>query len=202
VPATSHRPAAAAGALAHFAARVLALLGWRVVATVPMPAKCVLVFYPHTTNWDFVIGLLAKWALELPARWVAKDTLFRWPVAGILRHWGGIPVNRSDPAGFAERLTEEFRRAPGLCLAITPEGTRSRTEGWKSGFYRIALAARVPVVLAFIDYARREIGYADAFALTGAVAADMARIAAFYADRNGYRPANQGPVRLRSGIPD
>jgi 1-acyl-sn-glycerol-3-phosphate acyltransferase len=181
---------------------MFALLGWCAVATGPVPAKCVLVFYPHTTDWDFVIGLLAKWALELPTRWVAKDTLFRWPFACILRYWGGIPVNRSEPAGFAERLTEEFQRAPGLCLAITPEGTRSRTAGWKSGFYRIALAARVPIVLAFIYYPRREIGYGDTFAPTGDVAADMARIAAFYADRTGYRPANQGPVRLRGGIPE
>lgn len=178
---------------------MLALLGWRVVAAEPMPAKCVIVFYPHTSNWDFVIGLLAKWALELPARWVAKDTLFRWPVAGILRHWGGIPVNRREPSGFAERLADEFARAPALYLAITPEGTRSRTEGWKSGFYRIAVAANVPVVLAFIDYPRREIGYGDTFALTADVASDMARIAAFYADKTGYRPANQGPVRLRGG---
>ena len=200
MPALSYRPAAAAGVLSHLAARVLALLGWRIVATGPVPAKCVLVFYPHTSNWDFVIGLLAKWALELPARWVAKDTLFRWPVAGILRYWGGIPVNRREPAGFAERLTEEFDRAPGLCLAITPEGTRSRTDGWKSGFYRIALAARVPVVLSFIDYPRREIGYGDTFALSGDVAADMARIAGFYADKTGHRPANQGSVRLRGGI--
>lgn len=176
--------------------RALALRGWHVVLAQRVPPRCVIVFYPHTSNWDFPIGLLAKFALDLRIRWVGKDSLFRWPVAAILRRWGGIPVNRRERTGFTERLVRQFAQGDDFRLAIAPEGTRRRTRAWKSGFYHVASAARVPVALAFIDYPRREIGIGACVELTGDAHADMARIADFYADKTGHRPERQGPVQL------
>ena len=188
--------APAAGALAGIAWAVQRATGWSTILARPVPARCVIVFFPHTSNWDFVIGLLAKWAIGIQVRWVAKDSLFRTPLAPLLRRWGGIPVNRRRRSGMVGRLCSELAAHEQFRVAIAPEGTRSRTEGWKSGFYRLALAARVPLGLAYIDYARREIGIGAWIALTGDVEADMAEIARFYRDRTARRPDRVGPVRL------
>ena len=193
------RPAPGAGLVARIAWRALRLRGWRIVLPQPVPPRCVIVFYPHTSNWDFPTGLVAKWALTLRVRWVGKDSLFRWPLGGLFRSLGGIAVNRRAHTGFTERLAQEFARGTEFRLAIAPEGTRGPTGGWKSGFYHIAATAHVPVALAFIDYPRREIGIGGWVDLTGDPDADMAKIAAFYAGKSGRRPDGQGPVRLERG---
>lgn len=197
VPPSHFEPAPGSGFLARTASSILRLTGWRIVLAQPVPLRCVVVFYPHTSNWDFPIGLLAKWATCIHFRFVGKDTLFKGPFAVILDRWGGIPVNRREPSGFIGQMTAAFERHPDFRLVIAPEGTRRRTAYWKSGFYHLARAARVPVALAFIDYRRREIGVGGYVDLGGDVAADMAAIAAFYADKRGRRPAQQAPVRLR-----
>jgi 1-acyl-sn-glycerol-3-phosphate acyltransferase len=185
------------GFLPWLGAALLRLAGWKVVLAQPMPARCVVIFYPHTSNWDTVIGLCAKFMLGIRARFVGKDTLFRVPLIGpLLVRWGGIPVNRREPAGFVGQMQGEFARNAEFRLAIAPEGTRSRTTHWKSGFYRIARAAGVPLALTYIDYPSREIGIGAYMDLTGDVAADMARLRAFYAGRRGRHPGNQGSVQL------
>lgn len=181
-----------------WAHRLLALFGWRAEVDPPPGPKCVIVVYPHTSNWDFVVGYLAKVACGLPLFWVGKHTLFRWPVAGVLRRMGGIPVNRAESAGFVSRLAEEFERRPWMWLAIAPEGTRSRADHWKSGFYRLALAAQVPVGLAFIDYRTRVVGLKTYLALTGDEASDLDRIRATYADKVGKHPGGASDIRFRT----
>ena len=166
-----------------------------------MPDKAVIIFYPHTSNWDFVIGLLAKWALALDVHWVGKDSMFRGPLRPVFRHWGGIAVNRSAPTGSIARLSDEFSGRKRFLLALAPEGTRQRTEHWRSGFYYVALAAKVPLALAFIDYPRREVGVAGYLDLSGDPVRDMAAIAVFYAGRTGKRPALQGPIRFEGAPP-
>ena len=178
---------------------MLRLLRWRVVLAQPVPMRCVIVIAPHTSNWDFVIGLAAKWYIGIHFRFFGKDTLVRWPLAGALVRWGGIPVDRRASHGVIATLAARFREEPDFRLVIAPEGTRSRTAHWKSGFYHLARAAGVPIGLAFIDYARREIGIGAYVDLTGDEAADMAGVAAFYAAKVGKRPANAGPVRLAPG---
>ncbi len=173
---------------------VLRLFGWRAIGPVSLPAKAVLIAYPHTSNWDFIYGILGRSALGLGARWVGKDSLFRWPAGPVMRWLGGIPVNRSQPAGFVDRVAAEFALQPRFLVAIAPEGTRKRTACWKSGFYRIALAARVPIVLGCIDYAAREVGIVGVIEPSGDAAADMACIAAAYAGRQGRHPANAAPI--------
>jgi 1-acyl-sn-glycerol-3-phosphate acyltransferase len=185
--------------LARFAARVLRLVGWQVVLAQPVPKRCVIVFYPHTSNWDFMIGLLAKWMVGIHFRWVGKDTLFDTPLKPLFLRWGGIPVNRRIRTGFIEQMAAEFARHAEFPLVITPEGTRSRTGHWKSGFYHLARAAGVPIGLAFIDYRRRHVGIGGYVDLTGDVATDMGAIATFYADKAGRHPEQQGPIRLREG---
>jgi 1-acyl-sn-glycerol-3-phosphate acyltransferase len=184
---------------ARLAATLLALAGWHVVLAQPVPMRCVVVFYPHTSNWDFVIGLLAKWVTGIHFRFIGKDSLFVGPFAALFARWGGIPVNRRESTGVIAQLAARFATETDFRLAIAPEGTRGRTQRWKSGFYHLTRAADVPLALAFIDYARREVGVGAYVNLSGDEASDMAEIAAFYADKTGRRPANAGPVRLTDG---
>ena len=162
----------------------------------PVPAKCVAVFYPHTSNWDFPVGLLAKWAMGIHFRFVAKDSLFATPLAPLLRRWGGIPVNRRAPTGFIAQMQAQFAANDDFKVVFAPEGTRGRAEYWKSGFWRLARAVDVPVALAFIDYARREIGVGAYVTLTADPDADLARIAQFYTGKQARRPADAGPIRF------
>ncbi|MCL4762508.1 MAG: 1-acyl-sn-glycerol-3-phosphate acyltransferase [Burkholderiales bacterium] len=162
-----------------------------------MPDKSVVVFYPHTSNWDFVVGLLAKWATGIEFRWVGKHTLFASPLRRLFVRWGGIPVDRRDPAGFVDTLGQAYREAAAFHLVITPEGTRGRTEHWKSGFHRLALAVGAPVGLAFIDRAQRRVGIGAWMRPTGDVERDLDALRAFYADKRGWRPERAGPIRFR-----
>ena len=176
---------------------VLRLTGWQVVLAQPVPAKAVLIFYPHTSNWDFFFGLLTKWATGVDCRFVAKHTLFRCAFGRWLRAVGGIPVDRRAPSGMVGQLVEEFARRQTFLLAITPEGTRGYVPGWKSGFYRIARATGTPLGLAFADYGRRRIGIGAYLTLTRNRGRDWKAIADFYAGMSGRRPERQAPIRPR-----
>ena len=178
-------------AIAHW---LLQLFGWKLVFVPPPAPKAVIIVYPHTSNWDFPVGILARTAIRQPIRFVGKHNLFRWPFGSVFLWLGGFPVDRSQSSGFIAQMQAEFDRHQRFFLAITPEGTRKSTTGWRSGFYRLALAARVPLGCAFIDYARREIGIRDYLQLSGDEAADLARIAAVYAGRRGKHPAQEGPI--------
>ena len=158
-----------------------------------------IIFYPHTSNWDFVIGLLARAGGGLHAAWVGKDTLFRWPFGAVLRRMGGIPVNRRERTGLVAQLAAQFRSRDALWLVIAPEGTRSRAAGLKSGFYRLAREVNVPLGLGFIDYRTRVAGVASYLELTGDEETDLARMRAFYADKVGKYPAQASPIRFRHG---
>ena len=162
----------------------------------PVP-KGIIVVYPHTSNWDFIIGVLYKFAVGLPAHWMGKDTLFRWPVRRLLQRIGGIPINRRERTGFVGTLLAEFSRHQWMWLAVAPEGTRSHTDHWKSGFYQIALAGQLPVGLGYIDYSTRTVGVDTYLTLTGDPDEDFGRIRAFYADKRGRRPEAAGDIRLR-----
>lgn len=180
-------------------ALLLRLFGWRSVLVPPPEPKGIVVVYPHTSNWDFIIGILYKIATGFEIRWLGKDTLFRWPVRRLLLRLGGIPVNRRDPAGFVDALLAEFARSESLWLGMAPEGTRSHTSHWKSGFYRIALEGGLCVGLGYIDYATRTVGIETYLSLTGDPPQDFARLRAAYAGKRGRRPQNEGDIRLREG---
>jgi 1-acyl-sn-glycerol-3-phosphate acyltransferase len=187
--------------LASSARRLLALRGWRVEITPPPVPRCVIIVYPHTSNWDFPIGYLARLAADLPVQWIGKDTLFRWPVAGLLRRMGGVPVDRRRPTGLIGQLAGELERSDRMWLALAPEGTRARTDHWKSGFYRLALKAKVPVGLAFIDYRTRLVGLDTYLTLSGDEEADLARIREVYAGKAGKHPEQASDIRLLPEAP-
>jgi 1-acyl-sn-glycerol-3-phosphate acyltransferase len=156
-----------------------------------------IIIYPHTSNWDFIVGLLYKVSAGLPIRWMGKHTLFRWPVRRLFVRLGGIPITRDQRSRSVELLLAEFASRDHMWLAVAPEGTRSRTDHWKSGFYRIAVAGNLPVGLGYIDYATHTVGIDTYLTLTGDAAMDFARIREFYKDKRGRRPENAGDIRLR-----
>ena len=176
---------------------ILRRLGWTCIDVTPRPPRAVLVVYPHTSNWDFPLGLLVRAALGLNIRWAGKDTLFRGPLGPLMRGLGGIPVNRREPAGFVERMATELRDGPPFLLALAPEGTRSLTPGWKTGFHRIARAAGVPVLAGTIDYGQRCIGLLATFESGEDIEADLAVLAECYRDCRGLRPELAAPIRQR-----
>jgi len=176
--------------------RLLNLFGWNVHFK-PLPGPHgIAVVYPHTSNWDFFVGLLAKWAVGVQFRWLAKDTLFRGMMGVIMRYWGGVAVDRSAPQGAIRRLAETMLESKWFWLAITPEGTRGYRPYWKSGFYRIALAAQVPLLLVSIDYGKKVVDVTRTLVLTGDEAADMAAIAAAYDGVRAKIPKDAAPIRL------
>jgi 1-acyl-sn-glycerol-3-phosphate acyltransferase len=176
--------------------RLLNLIGWNVYFK-PLPGPHgIAVVYPHTSNCDFFVGLLAKWAVGLQFRWLAKDSLFRGAMGAVMRYWGGVAVDRSAPQGAIRRLAETMRASKWFWLAITPEGTRGYRPYWKSGFYRIALQAQVPLLLVSIDYGRKAVDVTKTLTLTGDEAADMAAIAKAYDDVKAMYPKDAAPIRL------
>lgn len=181
--------------LRSLARLLLKALGWRLVEPDQRPARMLIIGYPHTSNWDALFALLTGLGLGLRANWAAKDSLFFWPLGSLLQRLGGIPVNRRRRSGLVEQMVERFAKDDRCQLIIAPEGTRRLTAGWKSGFYRIALAARVPVGLGFVDYARREAGILAYLTLTGDPEADIAILAEHYARCMGKRPELASPVR-------
>ncbi|MEI6225284.1 MAG: lysophospholipid acyltransferase family protein [Deltaproteobacteria bacterium] len=182
--------------IAAMATWILKLFGWRVEVVPPPGPKGIIVVYPHTSNWDFPVGYLTRLVMAIPIAFVGKDTLFRWPMGVLLRRMGGIPANRRERTGLIGQLLAEYRRRDWMWLAIAPEGTRSHVSHWKSGFYRLALEADVPVGLAFIDYRTRTVGLREYVRMTGDRAADMARIRAAYAGMVGLRPERAGEIQL------
>ena len=187
----------------QLARRLLGWLGWQLHFDGLPTAQGVIVVYPHTSNWDFPVGLLAKWAMGFDAHFLGKHTLFRIPLFGAWLRWiGGVPVDRAGAQGVVGQMVAllEAKKAQGTpCwLAITPEGTRSWRPAWRSGFYRLALAAQVPVGLAVLDFGRKQVRLVDFVSLSGEVEADMARIARGFDGAVACRPALAAPIRLDS----
>lgn len=180
---------------------VLKLCGWAVETPAPAAPKYVLVVAPHTSNWDFPWGYLGKTVLGLHVHWVGKHTLFRWPFGRLARWLGGIPVDRRARHNAIEQLAAVFEQRQHLVLAITPEGTRAYTKSWKSGFYYTALAAKVPLALAYIDYSRKVMGIDTPFYPSGDLEADMQRIREFYADKAGRYPEKAGEIVILPASP-
>jgi len=179
---------------------ILKLLGWRVEFNGLPTLQGMVVVYPHTSNWDFPIGLLVKWAIGIPAQFWAKDSLFKFPLIGRWMRWvGGIAIDRSGPQGMVASVVDVYARHRQqnqlLWMAVAPEGTRSLTQGWKSGFYQVAFGAQVPVALVRFDWGRRTLSFVDFLNLTGDVDADYARMAKVFEGVQGCRPELAGPVR-------
>ncbi len=155
--------------------------GWKVVGTPPDPKKFVIIAAPHTSNWDFVYFIGAADGLGLNLSFMGKKQLFRWPFGGMMRDMGGIPVDRSSKQNYVEQMIAEFDRRDEFMLTIAPEGTRGKVRQWKTGFYHIALGAKVPMVCATMDYAQKLVDLGPAVWPTGNYESDMKPIRAHYA---------------------
>jgi 1-acyl-sn-glycerol-3-phosphate acyltransferase len=176
--------------LRAFSVHFLRLRGWQVQGSLPPEAaKSVLIAAPHTSNWDLPYTLMLAFVLRLNVYWMGKASLFRWPFGPVMRWLGGIAVDRSRSNNLVAASAAALAGADGPAqLVVPPEGTRGKTRQWKTGFYYIALEARVPIVLAFVDYERKIGGLGPLFKPTGDVEQDMARIKLFYAPIKGKRP--------------
>ncbi|MDO8152083.1 1-acyl-sn-glycerol-3-phosphate acyltransferase [Isoptericola sp. b408] len=182
--------------------RGIARLYWRIsqwrLKTEPAPDRTgILIGAPHTSNWDFVLMLAIAWRLGIDVRWLGKHTLFTGWRGPIMRALGGIPVDRRDPSRVVDDIVDRVAAGETFHLVVTPEGTRSGN-GWKSGFYRIAREADLPITLGYVDRTTMTTGLGPTMELTGEVTMDMDRIRAFYADKAGVRPELRTEPRLRS----
>jgi len=166
---------------------LLAAMRFRVEGEIPDLPKFVIAVAPHTSNWDFVVGMATMFALDLRLAFLAKHTLFRGPFAPLLRWMGGIEVDRGHPGGTVEQSIAAFATVERRVLAIAPEGTRKRVPHFKSGFLRIARAAGVPVVLAALDFGRRRVMLGPLVQPGEDIAAECARIEAYFANIRGCR---------------
>lgn len=175
---------AVAEALGH---AVFRLMGWRIEGQLPPLDKFVVIGAHHTSNWDFVLFIAAKFILRLNARWFGKHSIFRWPFGALMRHWGGIPIRRHLKLNTVEQAIEAFAEHRQFILVLSPEGTRRKVERWRSGFYHIAWGAGVPIVPAALDFQHRRIVIGEPFQPTGNEEADLRQLLAFY---RPYVPKN------------
>lgn len=163
----------------------LKLAGWKLVGHPPKEQKYVLIAVPHTTNWDFPITLAMAFLFGFEIYWMGKDSLFKGIRGPIMRWLGGIAIDRSKNNNIVQQMVDAFNANDRLVVTIPPEGTRSRVDKWKTGFYYIAHGANVPIALGFLDYKHKTGGFGPAFYTTGDVEKDIAEIRKFYAGISG-----------------
>ena len=180
---------------------LLERLGWRIEFEGLPSLQGVIVAYPHTSNMDFPLAIMTKWAIGIPVHFWGKDSLFRIPLFGAWLRWvGGIPVNRNAPGDLVDQAAAHLSKCREngtfAWLALAPEGTRSLAPGWRSGFYRLASQAGVPLGIAAMDYGRKQIRFSSFIRLSGDVQADMAAIASLLGDPQGYNPDQASPIRM------
>lgn len=176
---------------------LLAAGGWTTVGPPAGVDKAVLIAAPHTSNWDGFWSFAYLIATRFEVHFFAKKSLFWFPLGSIIRALGGVPLDRERPGGAVQHAVDLLTQSEQMVFGLSPEGTRSRSEYWRTGFYRIAEQAGVPLVLAFFDYERRRIGIGPVFKLSGNRGNDIERLADFYAENGSARnPERVGPVRF------
>ena len=172
------------------------IVGWQVMGEIPNVPKMLLIGAPHTSNWDGFIFYLFSLSVRAHIQFLGKHTLFKPPFGRLLRWAGGVPINRSTTMNAVDQVVAAFNAQERMALILAPEGTRSLTQYWKTGFYYIALKAQVPIVMAYVDYSRKRCGVGPHFMPTGNIEADFKLIQAFYGDKVGHHPEKQGPIAL------
>jgi 1-acyl-sn-glycerol-3-phosphate acyltransferase len=174
----------------------LTLMGWKIIDNFEGASQGVVLGVPHTSNWDGIMAIPLLFALDVNFRWIGKDSLFKGIRGPFTRALGGIPIDRSRHQNFVQQAIELFDEQEDLFIVIAPEGTRKYTPHWKSGFYHIAQGAKVPIMLGYIDYQRKQIGVDGRLDLSGDLETDLAKLRAFYEDKIGRHPENKGEIRF------
>jgi len=178
---------------------LLKLRGWQVADNGdPALDKAILIFAPHTSNWDFPIMLMAKFAWGFPVRYLGKHTLFQWPIGWFFRALGGMPVERSKAHNMVDQVVMMVEREQKIYLALAPEGTRSYTDYWKTGFYHIAQRTKLPILMYYMDTTSKTIGRSEPLYTTDDINADFEIIADFYKDKRGYLPELTSIVQTKA----
>lgn len=166
----------------------LKLFGWKVVGNLPEEKKYIVIVAPHTSNWDFMVGLFGRYSQGTMVNFLAKKQLFFFPLGVLLRALGGAPVDRSQTGNTVEKVADLFKSRDVFRLAITPEGTRAQVTRWKEGFYHIACVAKVPIVMVGLDYSSKELRISEAFWPTGNINEDFPKILDYYRSLHGFYP--------------
>ena len=179
----------------NLARLVLRLTGWRTVGEVPPTA--ILVGAPHTSNWDWVVTQLLAWDNSITIRLLVKESFFKGPMALVMRATGAVELDRANPGATIKRLLEDQRSDDRFLLGMAAEGTRSKGDYWKSGFYRIAQQTGLPITLAFLDAPSKTVGWGPTFHPTGDVKADMDVLREFFKDKRGFKPDQATEPRLK-----
>ncbi|MEH6634191.1 MAG: 1-acyl-sn-glycerol-3-phosphate acyltransferase [Halioglobus sp.] len=181
----------------RFARWLLHLLGWQIEGTRPEHDCYILIAAPHTSNWDLPLMLAFAAAFDIKITWMAKHNLFFWPAGWFLRAMGGMPIVRSKNRNVVDAMVDVLATTAQVVIVVPTEGTRERTEYWKSGFYHIARQAQVPIVPSFLDFKQKRGGFGPALITTESVHADMQYFRDFYVGMEGKFPDKFGPIRLR-----
>ena len=171
-----------------FAKFILKIFGWKIKGSLPDEKKYVLAVAPHTSALDMIMGKLHNWAEGLKPHIIVKKEFFYFPVKYFLKAWGAVPIDRSKPQNLVEQIAEEFDKNEEFVLVITPEGTRKANPHWKTGFYRIAVKAQVPIYMIYGDFKKKEIGFLGRFDPTGDMEKDIREIKEHFRSINAYRP--------------
>jgi 1-acyl-sn-glycerol-3-phosphate acyltransferase len=196
-PKITH-PGPTSSIAAYWVGRVwMTVFGWSTGGDAPKVERAVFIAAPHTSNWDLPHMLAAAFVFRLKISFLAKHTLFRWPLGGLLRWLGGIPVDRRAPRGLVDQVVDRISAADRILVIVPPSGTRSRRDYWKSGFYWMARNAGVPIVCGTLDYSRRIASLGTIVEPTEDVEADMDAIRAYYTDKRGKFSKNETRVRIK-----
>lgn len=175
----------------------LKVTGWKVEGSVPDIPKFVVILAPHTSNWDLPFILAIMYVLGVRLNWFGKKEIFRWPVGCLFAWLGGIPINRSTRQNMVQQTAQKIQGYEQIIVGLSPEGTRSQTGYWKTGFYYIAHEAQVPVAFAYLDYARKVGGFGPMMETTGDIEADMKIVCEFYSDITAKYPHKAGKIAIR-----
>jgi 1-acyl-sn-glycerol-3-phosphate acyltransferase len=170
---------------------IMTLVGWRIDGERPTHKKYMLLAAPHTSNWDFALIVMVAFRLKLDVHWMGKSTLFPFPLRAVMIWLGGIPIDRNRASNVVDQMVDQFNVRESLVVLVPPEGTRSKVDRWKSGFYHIAVQAKIPIVLGFVDAKTKQIGFGPDFFPTENMEADIKKMKLFYEQKTGIIPGNQ-----------
>jgi len=177
---------------------LLRIRGWKLIdKPLPMDKKAVIIFAHHTSNWDFPTMLMAKFAYGLEVRYLGKHTLFAPPFGWFFKALGGLPVVRHENQDIVDQIVSLINASDNIYLALSPEGTRSYTPYWKTGFYHIALRANIPIVMFYLDTRTKTIGFSDLLPVSGDMEADFQKINEYYKGKEGFIPENASIIQTK-----
>jgi hypothetical protein len=180
---------------------LMKLFGWKSILSPAPGKKFVALGYPHTSNWDFVPAVAWAWSTGLQMNFVGKAALFKGIMGPIMKSLGGIPLERDKSKNFVDQIVEIINARDEIALIVAAEGTRSKAEYWRSGFYYMALEANVPIGLAYMDWKRREIGISQYLMPSGDLEKDFEIIKTYYQGVTGREPSKQSPILLKPKEP-